>query len=129
MNGTVTDELRRKREANLRPVKPGQVLNPKGRPPKVKCIPDILEKLGKEVSEKNGKTNLENLMRSVYLHAMRGHGWALQFIAERTEGKVTDKLQVDDNRPTVIFHVPDNGKGPRPSDASTDPCVPSAKAG
>jgi hypothetical protein len=69
-------------------------------------IPDLLLKIGAEnlPAEIRGKlpehirtskTMLGALMRSVYVRAIRGESWAVQFIAERTEGKVTDKLQVE----------------------------------
>lgn len=40
-------------------------------------------------------TRLEALMEAVYWCALRGESWAVQFIAERTEGKVKDTLALE----------------------------------
>jgi hypothetical protein len=34
-------------------------------------------------------------MRATYLRALQGESWAVQFIADRTEGKVTDALRIE----------------------------------
>ena len=63
--------------------------NPNGRPRKQQCIPDILRKIGKEKIEVNGKqmSKIEALMRMVYKEGSEGNAWAINFVAERTEGK------------------------------------------
>lgn len=59
---------------------------------------------------RNSKTMFEALMRSVYLHAIRGESWAVEFIANRTEGKVTDKLAVEGGQTlTVVEEIVDGG--------------------
>ena len=80
--------VKKKSLKNLKPVKPGQVLNPAGRPPKARCIPDILKLIGDEIDSRSGLPNIETVMRIVYRKALRGTPWAVQFISERTEGKV-----------------------------------------
>ena len=79
---------RRKPPTNGRKFKPGQSGNPKGRPPKVKCIPDILRKIGEEPGTESGDmTKLDVVMHKVFKFAVEGRPWAVQFIADRTEGK------------------------------------------
>lgn len=106
-----TDKQRRKSADHLRKYqfKKGHSGNPKGRPEKARCIPDILQKIG---SEKLGGVALELVkryfpkaarnwtfeeaaLRMTYLHALRGKSWAVQFIAERTEGKVVQPVDIN----------------------------------
>lgn len=101
------DKQSKSRTAGLKPFQPGKSGNPKGRPPKVKCIPDILKRITDEelppsmrakmqalYPDMQDATFLEAIMRVVVSRAIRGDSWAVQFIAERTEGKVTDVLSV-----------------------------------
>ena len=76
-----------------RPFKKGQSGNPNGRPPKVKCIPDILRKIGEEEGTVDGKTKLDVIMYKVYQFALEGKPWAVQFIADRTEGKAKEYIE------------------------------------
>lgn len=73
--------------------KPGVSGNPNGRPPKVRCIPDILLTVGEEeIDTKDGKiSKLEAVLRMVYKKAFEGQNWAVQFIADRTEGKAVER--------------------------------------
>jgi hypothetical protein len=95
---------------NLKPDgrwKKGRSGNPKGRPPKARCIASILDRLGAqrlppELRDRIGCTTprisptmLDAVLRRVYLAALDGEGWAVQFIAERTEGKVKDTLKLE----------------------------------
>jgi len=97
----------------------GKSGNPSGRPPKARCIPDILEKLSNEgiandplIPAKLKKqflddgrrdaTKLETLLRLVYLYALQGKPWAVQFLADRTEGKPRQPIDVNDDRVTDI---------------------------
>ncbi len=75
--------------------KKGQSGNPNGRPRGTRSIPDILKKIGLEDGTKDGQfTKLEVVLRQVFTYALEGKAWAVEFIAERTEGKVTQALEV-----------------------------------
>jgi len=37
---------------------------------------------------------LEAAIRMTYVHALKGGAWAIEFIAERTEGKITQPIEV-----------------------------------
>ena len=104
---------------NLRPpVRKGEVLNPHGRPKKEICIPDMLREMGDRpvppallasLRKKYGaahdpKTMREAVLLATYAEAVEGDTYARQFIAERTEGKVTEKLEVEEVAPArVVF--------------------------
>jgi len=78
----------------------------KGRPPKVKCIPDILRKIGEEEGTQDGKTKLDVIMYKVYQYALEGKPWAVQFIADRTEGKALDRIEATINQePIKVFDI------------------------
>jgi hypothetical protein len=80
----------------------GQSGNPGGRPKGLKYISDILNQLGcfdapEELVKKmrlqlpqlSEKCTLQDAVWArVYLEALSGESWAIQLIAERTEGKV-----------------------------------------
>ena len=81
-------------------------------------IPSLLKKIGEErlppalrgkVPEfvRESKDMLEALMRTTYSHALHGESWAVQFIAERTEGKIKDKLEVEARTvPPIVVRLP-----------------------
>ena len=72
--------------------KPGVSGNPNGRPKGVQSIPDILRKIGDEEGTKSGDlTKLQYVMRKVFDFAVEGKPWAVQFIADRTEGKAVER--------------------------------------
>ena len=73
----------------------GKSGNPKGRPKNRVSIPDILRLIGEEpAAAKSDKTKLEVVMRRVYQFAHEGKPWAVQFIADRTEGKAVERVQI-----------------------------------
>lgn len=76
--------------------KPGQSGNPNGKAPNVKTIPDILRKIGEEeIDTKEGTiTKQEAVLRAVYIHAIKGKPWAVEFIADRTEGKAVQRTEI-----------------------------------
>lgn len=92
----------RKKKVVGRPFKKGQSGNPNGRPPKVKCIPDILRKIGEEEGTVDGKTKLDVIMYKVYQFALEGKPWAVQFIADRTEGKAKEYIEQKITKDRVI---------------------------
>jgi len=67
-----------------------------GRGKKVRRIEHILERIGEEEVTAQGMTmtKLEAVLRAVFAYALKGQSWAVQFIAERTEGKVRDQLEI-----------------------------------
>ncbi|MBF0196855.1 MAG: hypothetical protein HQL32_04060 [Planctomycetes bacterium] len=67
----------------------GQSGNPKGRPRKEFCISTILDKVGDEMTTLDGidLPKKEAVLRKVYTEALAGERWAIEFIADRTEGK------------------------------------------
>lgn len=73
--------------------KKGQSGNPKGRTPKTKYIPELLDAIGQEQVEAGGMSKLEAILRKVYKYAFDGHSWAVQFIADRTEGKPKEYIE------------------------------------
>jgi len=109
------ENLSRDNKGNPRWVK-GVSANPLGRPKKVKCIPDILRKIGDmiapaDIQEKmrrrfHCKTELsmqQAVLMLVYDLAAHGTEWAVEFIAARTEGRVTQGVDISttDNGPLV----------------------------
>ena len=81
----------KKRRGPGRPFRCGNPGGP-GRPPRDLCVPEILRELGAEEDPVTKRTRLQILMKAVYNHAMKGEAWAVNFILDRTEGKVTNAL-------------------------------------
>ena len=73
--------------------KPGVSGNPNGRPKGIQSIPDILRKIGEEDGTVDGKSKLDVIMYMVFSFALEGKPWAVQFIADRTEGKALDRIE------------------------------------
>lgn len=68
-----------------------------GRQKSTRRIEGILQRIGQEEVLCEGgeiKTRLERLMNTVYSLAEDGQQWAVQFVAERTEGKIKDSAPV-----------------------------------
>lgn len=94
----------------------GKSGNPNGRPKTAKCIPEILREIGdrpvdpwlltqlhsKYGPNHNPKTMREAMLMAAAYDAANGDEHARAFIAERTEGKVTDRLEMEDVTPTKI---------------------------
>ena len=83
--------------------KKGESGNPKGRPKKELTIPHILREILNE--EIDGKTRSEIIMQRVVQKAYDGDSWAVQFIADRTEGKPSQHLQVETSKPIKVFDI------------------------
>lgn len=107
-----------KRLLNLIPAKKGEIRNPYGRPKKNIFIPDILNRLtSEEIPEelKNRFINspsilkeptiLEAIMRLVVNRALKGDSWAIEFVAERTEGKAVIPIEVKPYAPPLQIIV------------------------
>lgn len=91
-----------KRGRNLKKYhfKPGQSGNPGGRR-KGDHLTAWLRRVGEE--KVDGKTNDEHIARVVVKHSKKGDMTAINFYAERTEGKVKDvlKLETESKMPSV----------------------------
>ena len=89
--------------------KKGQSGNPNGRPKGVQSIPDILRKIGDEEGTKSGDlTKLQYVMRKVFDFAVEGKPWAVQFIADRTEGKAKEFRETTvKTEPIKVFEFED----------------------
>ena len=81
--------------------KPGQSGNPNGRPKGMRSIPDILKKIGEEDGTVDGKSKLDVIMYKVFQFALEGKPWAVQFIADRTEGKAKEFREVTHNNQAI----------------------------
>jgi len=92
----------------------GKSGNPNGRPKTNKTIAECLRRIGDEAlpSDKS-MTKLEAIMRKVYKIASEGDAWAVNFIADRTEGKPKQIIeQVGDAFPEVnLTVIPNKEKG------------------
>lgn len=81
---------------------PGVSGNPAGAKKKIQKIPDILMKIGMQPGTKDGKmTKLDVVMERVFKFAVEGRPWAVEFIANRTEGKPRQQIDInlEDKRP------------------------------
>lgn len=110
-------EKQRGNTTKLKPWKPGQSGNPKGRPPKPHCIPDILKAIGAQPLPKDLEavlrkkmpglpdkpTHIQALMVATYSRALAGQPWAVQFVAERTEGKSIQPVDLTTHEPVRIL--------------------------
>ena len=70
-----------------------QNINKAGKPKGIQQIPDILRKIGEEEGTQDGKSKLDVIMYKVYQYALEGKPWAVQFIADRTEGKEKEFIE------------------------------------
>jgi len=74
--------------------------NRNGRPPKNKHIPDILRQIGEELTGEKDITRLESLCRKVFEHAEKGIRWAVEWVANRLEGRpFQSEIQVTKDLP------------------------------
>ena len=76
------------------PWKPGQSGNPGGRPKGYIRFADALKRqLAK--TDRRDKTNIEKIAEKAVALAMKGDMDAIRWIADRTDGKVAQSIQVD----------------------------------
>lgn len=112
-----------KRGERVRPYqwKPGQSGNPSGCPKGIRRIKDLLNHFGSykcpketiaEVRKRFPGVNQLDLQEAVmlktYAAALDGEAWALEFVAERTEGKVPQGLQHLIQNPVLNVEVSDS---------------------
>ena len=97
--------------------KPGQSGNPKGRKPGVPSIAETLTQYGamdmpegltaklREKFPKLPKTLKlgQALWLTVFMQALKGESWAVEFVANRTEGKVKDNLAIEAEGLNIII--------------------------
>jgi hypothetical protein len=73
--------------------KKGQSGNPKGRP-KGPSIGKLLQEIGARPGDLDSdKTKLDMVMEKVMEMALEGQPWAVEFIANRTEGKAIETVK------------------------------------
>ena len=85
--------------------KKGESGNPKGRPKKGCAIADILNSKGDELLE-DGRTLKEKMLHTLYEKAVKyGDLKAIAFIAERTEGKPLQPMQIETSKPIKVFDM------------------------
>jgi len=79
---------------NLKPAKKGEPSrNPKGRPKKEFCIPDILRRIADEPCSRNEKiTNLEMVCSVAFDNAIKGDAVSRAWIADRMEGRAIERI-------------------------------------
>jgi len=98
--------------------KKGNSGNPKGRPKGAKSITDMLKRIGEEPVPKELKskvsevfnevdsgnmTMMEAVMRTTMMYAIQGRSWAVQFIADRTEGKPIQPINIEEHKPIQLI--------------------------
>ncbi len=86
-----------KRLSNLKPFKPGQSGNPAGRPKSVTLSEAIRLQLAKKVSDGSDYTYAEAIAQVLCVAAVKGNVNAAREIADRTEGKPKQAIDVDMN--------------------------------
>ena len=77
--------------------------NPNGRPKGSQSIPDILRKIGDEEGTTDGKSKLDVVMYKVFQYALEGKSWAVQFIADRTEGQALERVEQHVTKDEIII--------------------------
>jgi len=79
----------------------------KGRPQGSRSIPDLLRKIAEEEGTKGGMTKIEVVLRQVFKYALEGKSWAVEFIANRTEGRPHQTLGISDvtDEPIKVFDI------------------------
>ena len=101
------DKTGNNRESNGQ-FKAGVSGNPKGRPKGSRSIPDILRKISDEEGTLDGMDKLEVVMRKVFQYALEGKSWAVQFIAERMEGKAKEHIITEEFKPLQVLEFGDD---------------------
>jgi len=91
---------------NLKPAwKPGQSGNVKGRPKKKLCLTDVLREYSTAKDATDGETRLYRLVVKVWEMALSGDMAAINFIADRLEGKPRQALEIRPEREKCTLTV------------------------
>jgi hypothetical protein len=75
--------------------KKGETGNPSGRPKRTRLTDALREQLAEQISGKSEKTVAEDIARALIKEARRGNVQAAREIADRTEGRPAQKVDVD----------------------------------
>ncbi len=90
---------------NLKSWKKGQSGNPKGRPRKADCLTSLLkeeiEKIDPDDQQK--RTHKELIVIATMALAKKGNATALKEVWERMDGKVKDKLEIQDSPNAILL--------------------------
>ena len=92
-----------RRLKNLKPWKPGQSGNPKGRPPKSICLTSLLKEEINKINPKDRakRTWAELIVLATIRLAIKGNATALKEVWDRIDGRVQDR-RIDDYKPITI---------------------------
>lgn len=96
----MTDSAKQRKNSGLKPWKPGQSGNPKGRPPKGLAIADILRAQAEEIDPETKKTRLQTMLEVAWAQAQGGDKDARKFVADRMEGLARQFMEIT-NKETV----------------------------
>ena len=98
--------------------KKGMSGNPSGRPKGSMSIPDMLKRIGEEEVPNElqdrvqrlfgeaeiGKISmLEAVMRTTMMYAIQGKSWAVQFLADRLEGRPRQTIELESHEPVCLI--------------------------
>lgn len=100
---------RDKRLKNLKPWKPGQSGNPKGRPRKNVCLTSLLKEEIKKANpqDKKKRTWAELIVIATMKLAIKGNPAALREVWDRIDGKAKDTVPNDDKPFQLIIEGSD----------------------
>lgn len=90
-----------RRKAPKTAFKKGQSGNPKGRPKKEFCIPDIIRKQGNNLDPVSKKTFYESMVETAWKQAIKGDSTARAWIADRAEGRALDRIEATINKEPI----------------------------
>lgn len=76
-----------------------------GRPKKEIAIPALLREIGqRQVSDQDKRTMLMAALETTFKMAIEGESWAMNFIADRTEGKPIQQI-ISENEDSLVVEV------------------------
>ena len=101
----VADKTAKKQRVIGKPFEKGKSGNPKGRPKGSSSIKDHLRRIGDEILEGSDMSKDEAIMRKVYKLAFEGQPWAVQFIADRKEGKPHQSVDITEHAPDEVVEI------------------------